>query len=242
MRTILKSAKRIAPPSKRKKRNPFTVDYMIAIKQQLDLSTSLDAAVFACMVTCFYAIGRLGEFTVPSLKAFNPEHNIKVTDLRNDRDREGLEARVLHVPHTKVCQDGEDLCWSTQAGPTDPNAALNHHLHLNAPLPHEHLFVHIPKIGQERRPLTKSAFIRRIHEASRTAKVDPLQGHGIRIGATLEYLLRGIPFETVKVMGRWGSDAFRGYLRKHTQILAPFLQADPKLHLQFTQMVLPTAH
>jgi hypothetical protein len=59
------------------------------------------------------------------------------------------------------------------------------------------------------------------------ANLEKLQGHGIRIGSTLEYLLRGLPFNVVKVKGHWASDAFVTYLRQHAQILAPHMQAVP---------------
>ena len=42
-----------------------------------------------------------------------------------------------------------------------------------------------------------------------------VQGHGIWISATLEYLLRGMPFEVMKTKGRWASNTFQMYLRKH---------------------------
>ena len=62
-----------------------------------------------------------------------------------------------------------------------------------------------------------------------------MHGHGIRIGATLEYLLRGIPFDVMKVKGRWVSNAFQLYLRKHNQILAPYMQSMlPEMALEFT--------
>ncbi|KAJ7223915.1 hypothetical protein C8J57DRAFT_955046, partial [Mycena rebaudengoi] len=57
-----------------------------------------------------------------------------------------------------------------------------------------------------------------------------IQGHGIRIGASLLYLLRGVPFDVVKTLGRWASDAFLLYLRKHAQIMAPYIQANPGIH------------
>ena len=41
----------------------------------------------------------------------------------------------------------------------------------------------------------------------------PFQGHSLRIGATLEYLLRGVPFEVVNHIGRWSSNSFTLYLR-----------------------------
>jgi hypothetical protein len=65
-----------------------------------------------------------------------------------------------------------------------------------------------------------------------------LQGHGIRVGATLEYLLRGVPLEVMKVLGCWASDAFILYLRKHAQIMAPFVQANPQLHEELARLVI----
>lgn len=67
----------------------------------------------------------------------------------------------------------------------------------------------------------------------------PLQGHGLRIGRTLEYLLRGISFEAVKVIGRWQSDAFLRYLQKHSQILARYLQATPDILQAVVQITGP---
>jgi hypothetical protein len=68
--------------------------------------------------------------------------------------------------------------------------------------------------------------------------LDSLKGHGVRIGGTLEYLLRGIPFDVVKSMGRWGSDAFVLYLRKHAVIMAPYLQRGLVLEA-FTRYTMP---
>ncbi|KAJ7200097.1 hypothetical protein GGX14DRAFT_372564 [Mycena pura] len=41
------------------------------------------------------------------------------------------------------------------------------------------------------------------------------------------YLLRGLPLDVVK--GRWASDAFAIYLRRHAKIMAPYMQAKPQL-------------
>ncbi|SJL14243.1 uncharacterized protein ARMOST_17699 [Armillaria ostoyae] len=79
----------------------------------------------------------------------------------------------------------------------------------------------------KRSDVQKPAFLTRLHKAFKDTKMEPLQGHGIRIGATLEYLLRGIPFDVIKTIGRWKSNAFTLYLQKHAQILAPYMQANP---------------
>ena len=117
---------------------------------------------------------------------------------------------ILHIPHTKVSQQGEDVCWEKQDGLFDPNMALAHHLEVNN-LPQEgHLFVYHHKNGH--RPLTKSKFLTELAKAACTAGLEPLQGHSIRIGSTLEYLLRNVPFNVMKVKSRWSSGGFTLYL------------------------------
>jgi hypothetical protein len=235
----LKGAERLAPPSsRRKKRHPYTPKFIATLRDHLALNAPFDAAVFACLVVCFYAAGRVGEFVVPRLDAFSPSRHVTVANLRVNRDAAGLEVTVLHLPHTKAAPlEGEDVFWSSHPGPTDPYEALKNHQQVNRPSENDHLFAYQHK-GQLR-PLTKPAFIKRLAWAARQAGVEPLQGHGIRIGATLFYLLSGLPIEAMKVMGRWSSDAFLSYLRKHAQILTPLIQANPQAHESFSQFIIP---
>ncbi|TFK36561.1 hypothetical protein BDQ12DRAFT_609671, partial [Crucibulum laeve] len=83
------------------------------------------------------------------------------------------------------------------------------------------------------RPLTKSKFISILATAACKAGHDPLQGHGIWISTMLEHLLQEVPFKVMKAKGCWASDIFYGYLTKHAQIMAPYMQADPILHNTF---------
>ena len=87
--------------------------------------------------------------------------------------------------------------------------------------------------------LMKSKFPDTITAILKQTGQKPLNGHGIRIGSTLEYLLRNVPFDVVKVKGRWCSDAFLVYLRRHAQILAPYIQARSSLHESFLRLTLP---
>ncbi|KDQ55580.1 hypothetical protein JAAARDRAFT_85090, partial [Jaapia argillacea MUCL 33604] len=77
------------------------------------------------------------------------------------------------------------------------------------------------------RPLTRTEFLKWLSSAATALGVESLKGHGIRIGATLEYLLRGVPFDVVKSIGRWSSDAFTLYLRQHAVIMALYMQGTP---------------
>ncbi|KAH8986719.1 hypothetical protein EDB92DRAFT_1781121, partial [Lactarius akahatsu] len=60
------------------------------------------------------------------------------------------------------------------------------------------------------------------------AGLEPLQGHGIRIGSlTLDYLLRGMPFDVTEGQGSMGRGLVSLYLRKHAVIIVPYIQAVP---------------
>jgi hypothetical protein len=176
---------------------------------------------------------------VPRLDAFSPSRHVTLANLRIDQNSDGLEVTVLHLPHTKAAPlVGEDVFWSFHPGPTNPYDALKNHQQVNRLSEGDHLFAYRHK-GQLR-PLTKPAFIKRLATAARQAGLEPLQGHGIRIGATLFYLLLGLPIEAMKVMGRWSSDAFLRYLRKHAQVLTPLIQANPDAHKSFSQFIIPS--
>lgn len=235
---LLRAAGNVEPKSsKKKKRRPYTVDYICALREHLDMNVSLDAAVWACLTTAFYSVARVGELTLPTLSSFNPASHVKLSDVRQVRDRNNLEETVFFIPKTKSAPEGEDIFWATQLGPSDPTAAFANHLRINNPPLDAPLFSH--SVKGNRRPLTKSAFLSRISRASRAAGIDPLQGHGIRIGGTLEYLLRGVPFDVVKSKGSWASEAFTVYLRKHAQVMAPYMQAVPAVHDSFIRYTMP---
>jgi hypothetical protein len=238
IQTMLKGARKSTPQAFRlPKRLPLLIEDIVAVRSQLTLSEPLDAAVYACLTTTFFTAARLGEFTVPNLTSFNADIHTKVANVTHDiEDRSGNKVTTFHIPQTKIVpkeRGGETLYWAQQEGPADPRAALANHLEINEPSPTSHLFAYRHKGSH--RPLTKAIFLARLKKALKDAGRPNKHGHSIRIGATLEYLLRGVPFEAMKSIGRWSSDSFSRYLRKHAQILAPYVQANPKLHQQISQ-------
>jgi len=175
----------------------------------------------------------VGEFTVPTLSSFDPDTHVKLSNMSIERDCNNLEMRVFQIPCTKTTREGEDVSFARQNGPTDPHHAFLEHLQINDPPPGGALFAYWYKKGHH--PLTKQKFIGHLAQAAKAAGMDPLQEHGIRIGLTLEYLLHNIPLKVIKTKGWWASDTFQLYLRKHTQILAPYMQAVPSLHEDFVR-------
>jgi hypothetical protein len=235
---MLKGARKSTPEAlKLPKRQPLLVEDMLAVRDQLDLSIPLDAAFFACLTTTFFTAARLGEFTIKNLSSFDARVHIKTTDVqRGVLDRNGNEVTTFRIPQTKTVpreKGGETVFWARQEGRADPDLALTNHIEVNQPPPTAHLFAY--RHANAYRPLTKAIFLARLRKALNDAKCPIKHGHSIRIGATLEYLLRGVPFEAMKGIGRWSSDSFSRYLRKHAQILAPYVQANPDLHQQISQ-------
>ncbi|KAG2113858.1 uncharacterized protein F5147DRAFT_680112 [Suillus discolor] len=226
LKAVLDGAAAAAPESsKRPKRLPFTPAYLSIIRDHLGLNSPLDAAIFACLTTTFYAIARLGEFTVNAIKEFDPKKHITRSGVSKAADRNGLPVTKFHLPSTKCSpNEGEEAYWAMQEGPSDPSAALENHLRINPANGDAHLFAWKHAKG--------------LPSATAAANLPELKGHGLRIGGTLEYLLRGVPFEVVKTMGRWSSEAFTLYLREHAVILAPYIQASPVLE-PFTRYTIP---
>lgn len=238
LKSALDGAANEAPPgSKLPKRDPFAITSIIKIRTHLNLEAPLDAAVFACLTTSFYSLARLGELTVKSIKVFSPSQHVKRRDVLLDgEDRHGLRVSKIRIPRTKTSAEGEDIYWAEQSDESDPKAALINHFRINDPLPDHHLFAWKHPKGM--RPLTRGAFLKRVGIIAKQGGCPELKGHSIRIGGTLEYLLRGIPFDVVKSMGRWSSEAFTLYLRNHAMIMAPYLQDTPIIE-PFTRYTMP---
>ncbi|KAG2344675.1 hypothetical protein BDR05DRAFT_975427 [Suillus weaverae] len=54
--------------------------------------------------------------------------------------------------------------------------------------------------------------------------------------------LTNVPFDVMKTMGHWASDAFQLYLCNHAQILALYLQATPALQDKYLHYTMPHIH
>ncbi len=102
MDTMLRAANKLTPnTSKRKQRCPYTPNFITEVRKHMNLEDPLDAAVFACLTTCFYASARLGEFTVCTLDSFRPSAHVTTQNLSYDQDRNGLKVTVL-PPHSNT--------------------------------------------------------------------------------------------------------------------------------------------
>ena len=128
------------------------------------------------------------------------------------------------------------MFWPPQDGIMDPKAALDNHLWINNPLAEGPLFAYRHSRGLHL--LTKKVFLERINMITVLLGKWSLKGHGIHIGATLESLLWGVPFNIMKSLGCWSSNSFMLYLHQHATIIAPYIQDHPILE-EFTHYTMP---
>ncbi|KAH9902530.1 hypothetical protein C8Q73DRAFT_634641 [Cubamyces lactineus] len=229
-KAALTGAAQLAPAtSKRPARVPLPLETLRRLAEHFDLSKPLDAAVWACLCISFFSLARLGELTVQTQKSFRLDAHPSRAHIRREHHRDGSEVYVVHLPRTKSAPRGEDILFGKQQGIVDPWTALENHLAVNALASTTHIFAYRKSPSNAIIPLTRRAFTTCLKAAAAQTGVPDIPGHSLRIGGTLEYLLRGISFETVKAIGHWQSDAFTLYLRKHAQILAPYLQDQPEV-------------
>lgn len=151
-----------------------------------------------------------------------------------------LQVTIFHLPRTKSAPiDGEDVFWARQPNAiSDPERALQLHLLINDHGDNCALFSYTDNRGSQR-PLTKTAFLTKLTELGDLLNMQFPHGHGIRIGSTVWNLLRGMPFEVMRVKGRWKSSAFLLYLRRHAEILARYIQQNPQLQEALRRITLP---
>ena len=147
-----------------------------------------------------------------------------------------LEVMVFHLPKTKCSSAGEDVLWSHQDRVTDLKDALENHLQINNPPADGPLFTY----RHDRRlcPLTKKVFLDRINTITLLLGEDSPKEHGICIRGMLEFPLWGMPFDVMKSLGCWMSEAFMLYLHQHATIIAPYIQNHPILQ-EFMHYTMP---
>jgi hypothetical protein len=86
VKAALKGAAALAPPSlKRPKQAPFTISLLESLFSKLDPNVPLDTAVRACLAIFFFTLARCGEFTVPSIDAFDPSIHVKCSNVREEQ-------------------------------------------------------------------------------------------------------------------------------------------------------------
>ena len=174
----------------------------------------LDTSMRACLTTTFFTLVQAREFTVTLLDSFDPAIHIKCSDVKATVAQHNNHATVFSLPCTKCLKDGKDVYCAAQPGTVNPISELKIHISVNNLPANGHLFTYIYTGSHP--PLTKNTFLNWLNTIAVLLGLKSLKGHAVHINGTLEYLLWGVPFNIIKSMGQWLSDAFTLYLCMHT--------------------------
>lgn len=207
---IKRTEARSSPPTR--VRLPVTLDIMQHLQkiwignQPHPEGTMLWAA--AC--TGFFGFLRAGEFTVPSVEAYDPEVNLNLADLAVDSHTHPTMARIrLKQSKTDPFRQGVDVFLGTTDGAICPVTAIIQYISIRDPHPGP-LFIR--KGGA---PLTRTYLVASLQGAlKRTGlNVSHYNGHSFRIGAATTAAQNGLEDSMIQTLGRWRSDAYKLYIR-----------------------------
>jgi len=215
---VVRGVENLTPTSSRRAaRRPITSSMMAALHTGLDLVEPGDACIFAAACCAFWGQARSGDILPGSDAVHDPSMFPSTSDLGPPSTAAG--SRKLHLPYDKAKKHkGADIILCRQHGPSDPIWALSNHLRVNTPPARAALFSFRAHAGFT--TLSSRRLLVRCNTIWSRLGLPSVSGHCFRIGGTTELLLRGVPPDIVRMMGRWSSDAFFIYWR-NLELVAP---------------------
>lgn len=221
VRRTLKGAMRLySQPSKRKR--ALASDDLQLVITTLTTSTLHDDQLFlAQLLTGFHALLRLGELVWPD--------NPKLRSSRKLSLRTSVQIAptsfsfLLHSHKSDKFFDGDRVLIDRQvsgAAPLDAFLAYLSSRDSHFPF-HPQLW-----LRANGRVPTRRWFIARLHRFFPT----DVSGHSMRSGGATALAVAGVPSASIQAIGRWSSDAWQLYIRKHPVIVHALMVADQLCH------------
>ena len=173
--------------------------------------------LWAAVSLCFCGFLRSGEITVLSNSAFDETRHLMLEDVAVEQLTNPTTLRVrLKVSKTDPFGAGVDIFVGRTGCTLCPVLAMIDYLVTRGAGPGP-LF-----IFQDRKPLTRARLVERVRAALMSAGVDgaPFSGHSFRSGAATTAASRGINDATIKMLGRWKSEAYQLYIKTPREQLA----------------------
>ena len=220
---LIKTAEKEGIVFRRPPRNPITLDYLRALRNHLDLSKPLHAAIWASAVIAFWACRRLGELFPKSNSLFNPTTDTSRACRLSFYSVNGRRVISFHITSTKTTGIRGFDCIVTATGDEFcPVWAFENHLDVNRVMSSDSRSL-IPLFAYredgEWIPLTKIGFLTITSNIFTAAGLESVHGHSYRIGGTLRLLLDGVSPEVIMKIGGWTSLCFLIYWRRLEQVI-----------------------
>ena len=184
-----------------------------------ELPDDFDTLLFrAVAFAAFYGLAWLGELIQSSL---NPSYNTLYIKNLSAHSEANPPCILIQLPMAKtrnsafpdilvLHQSFDDLCPIRVL-----SSYIKARLALNLKTDPQYLFVH--KDGSLAH---KRWFLQKLNTIFPQKH---LSGHGFRAGGTTELILRGLPPYIVQLAGRWSSDTFEEYIRRHPLVMNAYI-------------------
>lgn len=219
-RTLQGSMRLYSKPIQRKR--ALLKDDLALVASRLSHNPTHDDLLFTAMLfTGFHALLRLGEMTWPdrrelqSYRKVTMRHSVQIDNdtysffLPTHKADTTFEGSRILVQRTHILPDPRAafVAYLTQRDATFPcNPAL--WIRADGSIP------------------VRRWFMRRL----RAFFPADISGHSMRAGGATSLAAAGVPPSTIQVIGRWSSDAWLAYIRKHPVILGATLFDGRALH------------
>ncbi|KLO20142.1 hypothetical protein SCHPADRAFT_817288 [Schizopora paradoxa] len=216
----LNGARRLCGTADERKR-PLTSEDLLSLATSYSTKTAHDDKLFfAAIMAGFHGLLRVSELTMPNKKCARDPRRYML------RHKVVLEehSTTLHLPGHKADQylAGHQVVLQQHQNHLDPCAPMRKYLDSrDALFPfHPHLWLRengtVPTFGW-------------IVKKMKVFFEGDIGGSSIRSGGATHLALLGVPNQTIQAVGRWSSEAFRGYLRKHPIVVQSAIWARPAL-------------
>lgn len=206
--------KKINPSAPARKR-PLSRSDLESLAPFYRSSTSYDDQLFfSLLLTGFHGLMRLGELVWPDQKKLRDYRKV----ICRNTVRLNHASYQFYLPGHKADRffDGNDVIIQSTHTFDDPFSPFLSYLNNR-----DKLFPFRPELWLKRDGTipTRSWFMRRL----RRHFPDDIGGHSLRAGGATALAEAGIPPYIIQAIGRWTSEAFQTYIRRHPVLLAVLL-------------------
>ncbi|KIJ24644.1 hypothetical protein M422DRAFT_194441 [Sphaerobolus stellatus SS14] len=197
-------------PANRKR--ALTKEDLSSIIKQLDCNPSYDDRLFAAMLlTGFFGLLRLGELTVPDNLR---KRSFKKVIMRHTLSTETARFTFI-LPYHKADRFYAGNTVIIEALPGSPINPFHHMCQYVAMRDASFPLLPALWITAQGQPPTYSWFVSRLQKLIG----NDVAGHSLRSGGATALALAGVADNAIQAMGRWSSDTWRIYIRKHPVLL-----------------------
>ena len=209
---VCRAIRRTQGPSPRIRREPITPAHLRTMLDFLNTArfSQHDRCMWKCVIiTAFFGMLRVSEYTTPSNTAFESGVHLASTNITLSPQMATIRIKALK---TDPFRSGMIVRLYAIQDPLCPVNALREYLNLRSRLPAGPFFV-----------LSNGDHLTRPHVAAFLTISFPaavnINTHSFRIGGASTAASSGVPDSIIQIMGRWRSDTFKRYLRLDDRIL-----------------------